>query len=351
MPAAAASDYSLQADFDFGLVHISEHSLAGAPGNIEGDILIPFLMMRADHRILYEWGEFAVRHSFASTGPMPGAAVHELQQLSVYLWALDPLTLRLGRISAPWSFGYVFEPSNALHVSVGKSWFDGAAVTWTFSPDWSLTGILRADTAFPSSDFRWGLRLNGYVGGVESHLSALYQPGKLLRPSAGLSYSLGPLVLHAEAAAELIGEDSGMNGLLQEGAAVESLWSSGVSVLDGSQAGYALSGGLNWQHYIGLHGLSAVLDYVYTSAPPADSGNQLVFVQAAYDYDQRFSFEQALILTKEMQRAMSFSSVTVIPYDSLEFTAGIMAASDFGSDSVSDWWKYQTAWFGTRVYY
>ncbi|MFW6363963.1 MAG: hypothetical protein ACOC0D_08975 [Spirochaeta sp.] len=311
------------------------------------DGLVELLRIYGDYRVSYDWGEFGLRHNLSAFPDQQ--LLHQLNQAAVTVWPADAVTLRMGRFSIPWGLGYAFHSGDALHpprTPAGDApGFDGAAFTWTLTPDWGISAAVRVDTAHgtlekPYRNLRWAGKVTGYIAEVETMLAAVYQPDTVLRNSAGVSYAVGPVVLHAEGAVEYIGDEQPGQPLTggspgNEPAGFQSV-SSSLAVPDilGADTGWAAAAGANLSQYWGDHLLSAVAEYLYLSEPPAGFGAQAVYAQTGWEWDSRLSLEQTVLADISNRRGLLISAAVFAPYSALEISLeGVMSIEKSGGIS------------------
>lgn len=336
---ARAQEYALQGDLEVGLWWLNKTELSPTGGETLG-----VGQLRADHRVYYPWGELSVRHRVRSVGVEGEEApmVHLLDQAAITIWPVESLTVQLGRFSMPWGVAYAFFPGDAIHpVRTPRGdtpGLDGAAVTWTLTPDWGVAGVMRVDTAYGEAEtgdeegktpwyrrLRWGAQATGYVGTTELVLAGVFQPEVLLRPSLGISPVLGPVVLHAEVALELIGEETQAQFDIPD-------------VLGGS-TGWALATGGNYSVTAGRHTVTLVGEYLYSENPPEGFGNHVLYPHVTWNWDSRLGLEQAALVDISRERALLISTATWTLYDALELetevTYGVDQASGFSGETVA----------------
>lgn len=382
VPTVIGQEYQLQGDLDMGVVLLREP--------VSGDrMLAGQAQLQLEHRLYYDWGEAGVRHSATILGSPAGAAdaaafgggngvpdeagafgllpgtseqpLHRLHQASLVLWPSDYLTLQAGRFSLPWGVGVAFHPGDAIHPARTPEGdmpgFDGVAAVWTVSPDLVAAGALRVDTAYGITgqwyrELRWAGQISGYWRELEVAAGVVYQPGVLMRSSLGMSLPTGGLVLHVEAAGELIGQEqvgtTDDNELLDGSSAG---FGFGLPDLVGQRPGWAGAAGGSWSGYAGSHAVTAVTEYLYLSAPPAGFGQHGLYGQIVWEFDRRLSAEQSLLADLEGRNMLLLSTVTLGRWDALELQIGSVAAVDSLLPVVSDNWQLEALRLSARVYF
>lgn len=300
----AAQDYSLYGDLEVEVLGARTGQPAGEDRADRVDRTISTgTILRAHHLLTYPWGEAVVRHRFRVTGEShihDGQQIlhHYLQQAALVMWPVEALTIQLGRHSLPWGMGAAFFPGDALHPERTRDGedrgFDGASGTWTFSPDWTIAVAGRVDTAvgsreesprYPLRHLRWAGLISGFMGTTEVSASVVYQHEAVLRPAVGVSFPAGPVIVHGEAALEVIGTERSTPDGTARGA--------GVGAADGTSTDGPAAAGARYTIFTGSHAITLALEYLYTEqGPPLGgdprSGHHFLYPMISWEMDDRW---------------------------------------------------------------
>ncbi len=348
-----AYEYRLYGDAGLGLL------VGRDPGGVFA--LGSHVDFRFDHRLSYDWGELSVRHDTIldlqadEAGGSDRPIRHAVNQAALSIWPVDAVTFQTGRFSIPWGVGYVFHPGDALH-PVRSPYgdvpgFDGAALTWTPSPDVSSTAAIRFDTAYgPEWHRRVRSAVHGsaYVLGVDVKLGVVFQEQTVLRPSIGVTIPAGPVVFHAEAAAELIDDDTG--GVADDPAQLVSATLGLPDLLAGRRT-WATSAGANYSRYFGRSTLTVLGEYLFIADAPVGLGRHLVYPSISWDWDSRFQIEQAAFIDVDGRRAVLATSGTIAPFTELEFTLSLYSTAGFPGGDDGATLSFEAVRVAARVYF
>ncbi len=352
-----AYDYSLYGDAGLGLVIGRDPARAFALG-AHADL-------HFDHRLSYDWGELSVRHNAildgyrGEAGDFEQPIRHAVNQAALSIWPVDAFTFQMGRFSIPWGVGYMFHPGDALHPVRSPDGdapgFDGAALTWTPSPDVSGTVALRFDTAYgPEWHRRVRSAVHGsaYVLGVDVKLGVVFQEQTVLRPSIGVTIPAGPVVFHAEAAAELAAEliDDDTGGVTDDPAQLVSATLGLPDLLAGRRT-WAASAGANYSLSFERHSITVLGEYLLIAEPPAGLGRHLVYPSISWDWDARFQVEQAAFVDVEGRRAVLATSGAIAPSNALEFTARLYSTAGLPGGDAEAALSMEAVRVEARVYF
>lgn len=355
----AAQEYTVHGQAELGAV-LQHSSPAGVPAAAP---ILGTARAQLNHRLHYEWGEAGLRHAVETLGAGPAQQeqlTHALIHAAVIWWPAPVLTVQFGRFSLPWGVGIFFLPGDALHparrANGDASGFDGLALTWTPSPNWTISAAARADTVWnggtvrnnltdSAHDLRWAAQLNGLLGATAAIAGVVYQPNTVLRPSAGLSFPLGPLVLHAEGTTELIGRAAGgIASPATEAVAQGRTLTRGDLI--GAARGQAVAAGATGSVTLIEHSFIGMAEYQYLSAPPPEVGNHAVYAQLSWEWAQRAAVRPAVLFDPQKRRALVIPAASWLIADSLEF----LFEAEITADESTGWRYHRTRLVG-RVYF
>ena len=321
-----AQDYALYGDLELGTVAVSDPNVIAAASQLT-----------LNHSLSYDWGELRARHSLTAaafqqlpaeletaleleTAPeqellLSGDTVlHHITQLYIAAWPLQQLTMRAGRHSLPWSYGYAFFPADRLHPEhipgETPAGFDGASLSWHFNRDWTGHAAVRLDSS--TDQFRYAAQLQGFLLGFESSLSLLYQPDSLLMPAWGASAELLEFVIHGEGSINLDNHE------------------------------YLLSSGIQRVWSADRHSLTLLTEYQYTSA----EDNHHVYPHIAYDYDTRYTLQTDALIAIHQNTAAVQVAGSHYPADTIELS--FAAYLSVGPNTSP---QFEAAKLGIKLYF
>lgn len=220
---AAAQEYRVLGEVEalYGALHYRDAFFV-SPAELR-NTWEPYAELRAalTHRISGEGAEAVVDHRVRAVGANPGtlfgsldpailAVRHELIQGYLSIFVSPELTLGFGRQRLAWGMNYTASVTDALHpgapdreTDVG---FDGVSISFFPSPDNTLIAALAVQDAVTTGEMerlRAALYARSFTGRVETALSVVVQTDAILRPGAGITAPIGPLLFSAEVAGEM----------------------------------------------------------------------------------------------------------------------------------------------------
>ncbi len=242
--------------------------------------------LTGSHALTFDWGELSARHRLTAESAGAGNYEweHQVFQAAAAFWPGPNWTVTLGRQTLAWGRGYAFFPSDALHPERSPEGdapgFDGGSVTWTVTPDWSVSAALRTDRAFQAEDNWWerlrgGGVLSGYAAGIDAMASVVYERNRLLRGGAGSSADLWGTILTCEGALEFLPAEGPLYPRESGGGGPE------LKTRPAGEPVPAVTAGLERTVYPGNHALTFLAEYFYTKAGLDRKEAELFFGQPA----------------------------------------------------------------------
>lgn len=335
------------------LCSLLAYSLPAQEYNLSGEVELAVSrwsgegVVRAEHLVMLDGGELSVRHALraqAAAEAMEAAGEtleHTLYQAALTLWPVPALTVQAGRFTLPWGVGYLFLPGDALHpvrTSHGEApGFDGAALTWTVSPDLSAAAALRLDG---DEKALLATQVRGFFLGVEGVAAVVYREDEILRPSAGVSWALGPVVFHGEFATELTGRRDLPIPTAPEGDTAPG--AVGLPDLLAHRTGWALTGGLNTSLFFRSHAVTVLGEYFHDQ--PRSPG--LLYASLSWEWDRRVGVSAAVLWDLDARSVAVLPEARLVVSDSVELLAHLGARVEADTS-----WNVQDLRLAARIYF